>query len=130
MGKNKLSIAFNIIKIIILAVLVLSFAFFLYLMIDAKIALAQTESNGWEALGIAIALVLGAYVNGAVSIFSLVWLIVAICSKNKLLKVEAGEITEEQQALQVVRKKDVKHFILLTLLPIALFILILVVAVI
>ena len=127
MQKNKLSTTFNIIKIVILALILLAFAFFSILVISAKIQYANNGGQGWEGLGVAIvivlALVYGGIADGVLMIFSIIMIIVALNSKNKLIKNEI-EINEEGENSLLIerRKKDVKHFILLTIFPIVAYV--------
>lgn len=120
--KNKLTTTFTIMKIIILALTLLAFAYFMYLGISAKINYANSNGENFVGIGVALAFVIvlayGLIVDGVLSVFSLIWLIVASVSKNKVIKNVDGALTEEEQKVLVARrKKDVLHFILLTLLP-------------
>lgn len=120
--KNKLTTTFTIMKIIILALTLLAFAYFMYLGISAKINYANSNGENFVGIGVALAFVIvlayGLIVDGVLSVFSLIWLIVASVSKNKVIKNVDGTLTEEEQKVLVSRrKKDVLHFILLTLLP-------------
>ena len=134
MENNKTSNAFKIIKIVILALTILAFAFFSVLVISAKVQYANVGEQGWEGVGVALAIVLalvyGGVINGVFLIFSFIMMIVALKSKNKILKNENNLIGEESHLLLVEkRKKDVKHFILLTILPIVTYVITLIICI-
>lgn len=134
MENNKTSNAFKIIKIVILALTILAFAFFSVLVISAKVQYANAGEQGWEGVGVALAIVLalvyGGVINGVFLIFSFIMMIVALKSKNKILKNENNLIGEESHLLLVEkRKKDVKHFILLTILPIVTYVITLIICI-
>ncbi len=134
MQKNKLNTAFKIIKIVTLTLTLLTFAYFSILVIHAKVQYANAGGQGWEGLGVAIvlafALAYGGVIDGVLLIISLIMMIVALKSKNKILKNENNLISEESQSLLVEkRKKDVKHFILLTILPIVTYVITLIICV-
>ncbi len=134
MENNKLSNALKIIKIVILALTILAFVFFSVLVISAKVQYANVGGQGWEGVGVALAVVLalvyGGVIDGVFLIFSFIMMIVALNSKNKILKNQNNLISEESQSLLVEkRKKDVKHFILLTILPIVTYVITLIICI-